>query len=55
MLSIIDVQGVTCYSSSHYFTNNEFRVGNELSSDGVYFVQLVFGNEVKVLKIIKIQ
>jgi len=54
-LSVIDVQGVTCYSSSQYYTNQEFMVGNELSADGVYFVQLTFSDEIKVLKLVKIK
>jgi len=52
-LSIIDVQGVTCYSSSQYYTNQEFTVGRELTSDGVYFVQLAYSNKIKVLKLVK--
>jgi len=55
ILTIIDIQGTTCYSSSQYSTNQEFAVGKELSADGVYFVQLAFGNEVKVLKLVKIK
>jgi len=54
-LSIIDVQGVTCYSTSQYYTNQQFTIGRELSADGVYFVQLAFGAELKVLKLVKIK
>jgi len=54
-LSVINLQGVTCYSSSQYSTNQEFTLGSELTTDGVYFVQLTFGNEVKVLKLVKVK
>jgi len=54
-LSVINLQGVTCYSSSQYYTNQEFTLGSELTTDGVYFVQLTFGNEVKVLKLVKVK
>jgi len=54
-LTVINVQGITCYSSSQYYTNQEFTLGNELSTDGVYFVQLAFGNETKVIKLVKIK
>jgi len=54
-LTVINLQGVTCYSSSQYTTNQEFTIGSELTADGVYFVQLAFDNEVKVLKIVKMR
>jgi len=54
-LTIIDIKGTTCYSSSQYSTNQEFTVGKELSADGVYFVQLAFSSEIKVLKLVKIR
>jgi len=54
-LTIINLQGITCYSTSQYFTNQEFSVGSELTTDGIYFAQLAFGDEVKVLKLIKVQ
>ena len=54
-LSVINVQGVSCYTSSQYYTNQEFTIGSELTADGVYFVQLSYGAEVKVLKLVKVR
>ena len=54
-LTIINLQGITCYSSSLYLTNQEFTLGSELTADGVYFVQLAFGNEIKMIKIVKMK
>jgi len=54
-LTVVTIQGLVCYSSSQYYTNQEFTVGSELISDGVYFVQLAYGSELKALKLVKIK
>ena len=54
-LMVLNIQGVICYSSSEYFTNQEFTVGSELTADGVYFVQLAFDDQVKIIKLIKMR
>ena len=53
-LSVIDLQGVTCFTSSDYYTNQHIKIGYQLASAGVYFVQLSYGNEIKVIKAVKV-
>ena len=52
-ISITDVNGVAVYSSTGN-TNENIVVGNTISASGIYFVQVSFGSEVKVLKLVKI-
>ena len=54
-ISILDVQGVICYTSSQCYTNQELKLGNELRTDGVYFAEITYGNEACVLKLVKIK
>ena len=54
MLSISDLKGVSCYNSSTYFTNEDIIVGEQLPS-GVYIAQLVYANQIQVVKLVKIQ
>ena len=52
-VNVIDVEGVTLYTSTDYYTNQEIAVGNGLPS-GVYFVKLLYGAEIKVIKLVKL-
>ncbi|PWB27143.1 cellulase family glycosylhydrolase [Flavobacterium sp. HTF] len=51
-LKIVDMKGTVCYSSDAYFTNEDIRIGEKLSS-GVYIVNAQYGKIKKSLKIIK--
>jgi len=53
-LTIMNVQGITCYTSSDYYTNQQIVIGDQLASGGIYFVQLSYGDVVKVIKVIKV-
>ncbi len=53
-LIISDLKGVNYYSSSAYFTNEDITVGEQLPS-GVYIAQLVYANQIQVVKLVKIQ
>lgn len=52
ILKIVDMKGSICYSSDAYFTNEDIKIGDKLSS-GVYIVTATYGTTVKSLKIIK--
>lgn len=51
-LKIVNMKGTVCYSSDAYFTNEDIRIGEKLSS-GVYIVNAQYGKIKKSLKIIK--
>ncbi|TCN59114.1 T9SS C-terminal target domain-containing protein [Flavobacterium circumlabens] len=51
-LKIIDSKGSICYASSAYFTNEEIKIGDKLSS-GIYIVTAQYGAIKKSIKIIK--
>ena len=51
-LKIIDMKGIVCYSSDTYFTNEDIKIGDKLSS-GVYIVNAQYGKIKKSIKIIK--
>ena len=53
-VTITDLKGINCYSSSAYYTNEDITIGQQLSS-GVYIVQLVYANKVQVVKLVKVQ
>ncbi len=53
-VTITDLKGINCYSSSAYYTNEDITIGQQLSS-GVYIVQLVYANQVQVVKLVKVQ
>jgi len=53
-LTITDPKGVSCYSSSSYFTNEDITIGEGLSS-GVYIAQLVYAGQAQVIKLVKMQ
>ncbi|TPG31846.1 carbohydrate-binding protein [Flavobacterium pectinovorum] len=51
-LKIVDMKGTICFSSDSYFTNEDIKIGDKLSS-GVYIVTATYGTIKKSLKIIK--
>jgi hypothetical protein len=51
-LRIVDMKGSICYSSDKYFTNEDIKIGDKLSS-GVYIVTATYGSITKSVKIIK--
>jgi len=53
-VTIYNALGALCYSSSSYYTNQAFVIGEELKSSGAYIVHLSLGSDVQVIKLIKI-
>lgn len=51
-LKIVDMKGSICFSSDDYFTNEDIKIGDKLST-GVYIVNAVYGSVKKSIKIIK--
>jgi len=51
-LKIVDMKGSICFSSDEYFTNQDIKIGDKLST-GVYVVNAVYGSVKKSIKIIK--
>ncbi|MBF4518456.1 carbohydrate-binding protein [Flavobacterium sp. ANB] len=51
-LKIVDMKGSICYSSDRFYTNEDIKIGERLSS-GVYIVTAVYGSIIKSIKIIK--
>jgi len=53
-ITITDLQGIVCYSSSANYTDENIVTGEQLSA-GVYIVQLIYGNQSAVVKLVKMQ
>lgn len=51
-LKIVDMKGSICFSSDDYFTNEDIKIGDKLST-GVYIVKASYGSVKKSIKIIK--
>lgn len=51
-LKIVDMKGAVSYSSDSYFTNEDIKIGEKLSS-GVYIVNAQYGTIKKSIKIVK--
>lgn len=51
-LKIVDMKGTTCYASDSYYTNEDIKIGDKLST-GIYIVTATYGTVKKSLKIIK--
>ncbi|MCD0468656.1 cellulase family glycosylhydrolase [Flavobacterium sp. JAS] len=51
-LKIVDMKGTICFSSDSYYTNEDIKIGDKLSS-GVYIVTATYGSIKKSIKIIK--
>lgn len=46
------MKGSICYASDDYFTNEDIKIGDKLST-GVYIINAVYGSVKKSIKIIK--
>ena len=53
-ITITDLKGVSCYSSSAFFTNEDITVGQQLPA-GVYIAQLLYADQVQIIKLVKMQ
>jgi len=53
-INIVDLNGEAIYSSSAYRTNEDITLGNEITASGIYFVQVSYGNEFKILKLVRL-
>jgi len=53
-LTITDVNGVVLYTSSDYSTNQNIALGDNISASGIYFVQVTYGIQIRVIKLVKI-
>lgn len=51
-LKIVDMKGSIIYASDDYFTNEDIKIGDKLST-GVYIVNAIYGSVKKSIKIIK--
>ena len=51
-LKIVDMKGSICHASDDYFTNEDIKIGDKLST-GVYIINAVYGSVKKSIKIIK--
>lgn len=51
-LKIVDMKGTTSYASDSYYTNEDIKIGDKLST-GIYIVTASYGTVKKSLKIIK--
>jgi hypothetical protein len=52
-VKIINLKGDSVYESAEFFTNQEISLGKELAS-GVYMLQINYGTEIQVIKIVKL-
>ena len=51
-LKVVDMKGTTCYASDSFYTNEDIKIGDKLST-GIYIVTASYGTVKKSLKIIK--
>lgn len=51
-IKIVDMKGTLCFSSNSYYTNEDIKIGDKLST-GIYIVTANYGSVKKSLKIIK--
>ncbi|WP_337966448.1 glycosyl hydrolase [uncultured Flavobacterium sp.] len=51
-IKIVDMKGTLCFSSNSYYTNEDIKIGDKLST-GIYIVTASYGSVKKSLKIIK--
>ncbi|WP_316633712.1 glycosyl hydrolase [uncultured Flavobacterium sp.] len=51
-IKIVDMKGTLCFSSNSYYTNEDIKIGDKLST-GIYIVTATYGTVKKSLKIIK--
>ncbi|PIF30327.1 putative secreted protein (Por secretion system target) [Flavobacterium sp. 9] len=51
-IKIVDMKGTLCFSSNSYYTNEDIKIGDKLST-GIYILTVSYGSVKKSLKIIK--